>query len=466
MAQRKTLTEKQVGVLGWIGDGCRDGVMTDEFHRISAAALRSRGLVRISGRGRTWRATITAAGLEYLSQVDGPESPIPRRPNISVTQQLVDDVIAAGGAIRVQRRSWNDREHVDYARRVQIAQRLGKVPDGKRLTLVWHETELEIRLEDAPLVARVELVPVPVFERIGRYHQAAREFRDRSDRHEISRGQLARTVRIVHSLAVDADRRGWEVSVPTESTNRYGRNNWTATKCGHVRLDVAGEHFWLRIQEEGVRTRGPWEDDVERYRHVRGHELWWRDRKVPCGAYDAEATGRLEFVLHAARYWVLSGRRSRFADRQSWTLETRLPHLFREVEERIVELQHYDEAQRTQREREAEQARLAAEERERQWQQLIANARQRLLDADRAAHASRQSQAYRHTNQLREYCDAIEGVHGANSASTEWVKWMRGYADRIDPLVQPPRVPASPTETNEALQQHLPPGWCAEGPEL
>jgi hypothetical protein len=397
--------------------------------------------------------------------VDGPEPPIPRRPNISVTQQLVDDVIAAGGEMRVPRYSRADPEHVDYERRAQIAQRLGKVPDGKRLTLVWHQIELEIRLEDAPQAARVELAPVPVFERIGRYHQVAREFRDRSDRHEVSRGQLARTVRIVDSLAVEADRRGWEVSVPTGRTSIYGRRGWTATKCGHVRLDVAGEHFWLPIQEEGVRTRGPWEDEVQRYRNVRGDESWWRDRKVPRGAYDAEGTGRLQLVLHAARYWVLSGRQSRFADRQSWTLEARLPHFFREVEERIAELQHYDEAQRTKREREAEQARRAAEERERQWQELMASARERLVDADRAAHAGQQSEAWKRANQVREYCYAIEDVHGHKSASAEWINWMRTYADRIDPVVKPPRMPASPVETTEALQQYLPPGWSAEGPE-
>jgi hypothetical protein len=36
-------------------------------HRVSAAALRSRGLVKISGRGPTWRATITDAGRAFLS---------------------------------------------------------------------------------------------------------------------------------------------------------------------------------------------------------------------------------------------------------------------------------------------------------------------------------------------------------------------------------------------------------------
>ena len=86
MAQRKTLNERQVTVLRWIAEGCPSGVMDDEFHRISAAALRSRGLVAISGRGPTWKARITLDGRGYLlEQVDGSDPPVPRQANVSVT---------------------------------------------------------------------------------------------------------------------------------------------------------------------------------------------------------------------------------------------------------------------------------------------------------------------------------------------------------------------------------------------
>ena len=49
MAQRKTLSEAQVALLRWIGDGCPAGVVEGDSHRISAAALRNRGLVKITG---------------------------------------------------------------------------------------------------------------------------------------------------------------------------------------------------------------------------------------------------------------------------------------------------------------------------------------------------------------------------------------------------------------------------------
>ena len=438
--------------------------MADDFHRISAAALRNRGLVKTSGHGPTWNAKITHAGLEYLKQVDGEDPPMPRQPNVSVTQQLVDEVIAAGGVMRVPRCDRHHPERVDYERRVQSAQRLGKVPDGKRFELSYDDTEIKIQLVDAPMASRVELAPVVIPERIGRYHKAAREFRDRSDRHEVSRDQLARATRIVHAIAAEAEHRGWTVSVSDEAMGRSG-NGWTATKYGHVQLAVNGELFWLRLQEEGAHTRGPREQEVRHYRTVRDDDYFWRNRKVPRDPYDADCSGRLQLTLHASRGWVLRGRQSRFGDRHSWTLETRLPHLFREIEERIVELQQYDEANHIEAERKAEAARLAAEERARHWRQLMARAKQRLLEDHLAAHAQRQADAWRTAGALREYCNAVESAHGTDSGSAEWISWIRAHADRVDPLAESPRMPAPPAESGEALQRYLPDDWSAEGPE-
>src|SRR4051794_19605840 len=111
MAHRETLTELQVAVLRWIEDGCQDAVANASY-RISAGALRNRGLVVTSGKGPTWTASTTRLGRDYLRDVDGPNPPTPRQPNVSVTQQLVDDVIAAGGSLRVPRRGGQFRRGV------------------------------------------------------------------------------------------------------------------------------------------------------------------------------------------------------------------------------------------------------------------------------------------------------------------------------------------------------------------
>jgi hypothetical protein len=103
MAQRMTLTQRQIDVLRWIGDGCPDGMMVEEGfpERITAGALRNRSLVTTKGRGSTWSAAITAAGGEYLARVDGPNPPIPREPNRPVTQSVIDEIVAAGGTLHV-----------------------------------------------------------------------------------------------------------------------------------------------------------------------------------------------------------------------------------------------------------------------------------------------------------------------------------------------------------------------------
>lgn len=283
MAQRKTLTEQQVSILRWIAEGCPDGVIRGNSHRISAAALRNRGLVKTSGRGPTWKATITEAGREYLDRVDGPEPPAPRRPNVSVTQQLVNDVIAAGGSMRVPYKSWSDPDSIDYANRARLAERYRKVPAGKRLAISPVDGGLEISLiEVLDKGEPAELVAVDVPEKVARYHPAARQFRDVRPRQEVSHELLPRATRIVHAIAIEAERRGWAAKPPSDSENAYGRKSWSGAKDGHLWITADGFEFWLRLHEDGVRTRGPWEEEVKRYRNSPGW-LWDGDRELPNG---------------------------------------------------------------------------------------------------------------------------------------------------------------------------------------
>jgi hypothetical protein len=165
MAQPKTLTEAQIAVLRWISDGCPDGVMPNSHHRISAAALRSRGLVETRGRGATWAASITAAGRAYLAKVDGPEPPIPRRSHISVNDEVVGEIVASGGTLRIARVGYRDSAADDYVRRAHAAERRGKVPAGKLLIVRSDRDEVELRLVDTDVAdqpADEELRPVPV----------------------------------------------------------------------------------------------------------------------------------------------------------------------------------------------------------------------------------------------------------------------------------------------------------------
>lgn len=61
------LNAAQAAALAWIVEGCPDGAYPDGSyaHRITARALRNRGLIEISGHGATWRAVPTERGLVW-----------------------------------------------------------------------------------------------------------------------------------------------------------------------------------------------------------------------------------------------------------------------------------------------------------------------------------------------------------------------------------------------------------------
>lgn len=204
-------------MLRWVDSGCPAGVFDDAFHRISAAALRRRGLIKTSGRGSHWSAQITDIGREYLARSEGPDPPKPRQANASVTEQLVDDVIASGGSLRVQRPTWAEPDAIDYKRRARLAELHNKVPAGKQLAVrVVSDSELEIELVDALVPApQIEEETIDVPERVARHHPAARAFRDSGERHQVSQAQLARATRIVHVIAREAEKRGWVAKSPS-----------------------------------------------------------------------------------------------------------------------------------------------------------------------------------------------------------------------------------------------------------
>lgn len=240
--------------------------------------------------------------------------------------------------------------------------------------------------------------------------------------------------------------------------------SWTGAKNGHLALNANGHHFWLRLQEGGVQTRAPWERETELYRDLSASSLG-PHRRVPSGPYDGAASGRLELQLLCANYWRFSGRQSRWGDRQSWRLEDRLPHLFREIEERVAHTRREAEDRRRVAEERAEAARRAAEARERRWHELMEEARASFAEAQRVTHLRAQAAARREADSLRRFCDAAEAAHGEDPGTATWLTWARTFIAALDPLTRPVVAPAAVEASPEALQEHLPPGWSADGPE-
>jgi hypothetical protein len=420
------LNELQVRVLRWIADGCPDGVFDGYEHRVSAAALRTRGLVQISGRGPTWSATMTESGKRAL---DGGEVRAPadseRERTLSATEQLIADVIAAGGTLRVP--AYRGGEGRNYPQLVRAAQYWRKIPEGKRLQIVGVGlVETEIRLVDGPPATDIASGAVPVPQRLTKPHPVAAAFRNDTERHEVARANIARATRVVHAIAVEGGRRGYEVAPAPESQAERGRDRWTASNHGHLVITIRGHSYRLRISEEKVKTRGPWEMEVRHWADVPFPQN--APRNAAKGAYDAKGTGRLAIVIDGG--YARQGRQATFADRRSWTLEERLPDLFRELEIRSAE----DDYRDLERKREAE-------ERQRRWELAMEEARMRFVEAKREAALTDQLTNWQRAEVASRYLDVLLKRFPEAPETQELIAWLRDYIERIDPLTIAPRLP-------------------------
>jgi hypothetical protein len=311
--------------------------------------------------------------------------------------------------------------------------------------------ELQIELVDALEGTVLAVRPVNVPAKVARYHPIVRQFKQRSERHEISRAALPRTLRLLQGLVAEAERRGHQVEFATPAqADRYGRHQvWTGPKDGHIVISVDGCSAAIRIKEEGLQSRTHWEQQNGTYSYRLGDEM--RRTFPPRTEYEANATGRLSLELVSG--YSEHGRPVKWADRRSWTLEDKLPELLRELELRAVERDH--------RQREAERA---AAERQRAWQAAMERARERHGEHLRAEVLMADVGRWRNATAIRAYCEAAASAFPGAPGTAEWIAWARRYADELDPLKVAPQMPALPESVppNE-LRPYLE-GWDPYGP--
>ncbi|HEU5215275.1 MAG TPA: hypothetical protein VFU30_07020 [Gaiellaceae bacterium] len=352
----------------------------------------------------------------------------------------MDDIVKAGGTLRVPVKDWRHPDGVDYATRARLAEQFGKVPLGKRLAVREVSGELELCLEEAPEGTVIELSPVEVPRRVSKLHPVARRFRDDTDKHEVSRKALPRCVRIVHALAEVLERRGHDVANVEKPAKGYRNERWKAEYDGHLLITIRGHEYSLRVLEEKVSTRSSFED----FPHSRAPG---RTR------YDSAATGRLQIT--ADRYGR-AGRPAIWADRRSGTLEKKLPELVRELEVRAAEDDHRDADRKS-----------AAEERHRQWEVAMTAAGEQFREERRGQVLRARIAAWQEANLAREYLQVLCERYGDYPESTEWIAWTGRYIDEhIDPMTRPPTMAEEPEPAPDDLKPFLgglspygPPQW-------
>lgn len=442
------LSEKQVAALEWIRDGCApvDGE-TEVRRKISAASLHGRGLATVKGAGATWKASITPAGRAWLEH-----HPTTVAHDIGGPEGLIARVLAADGGLAI---GGDEEAKVAHEELVRLSHHAASLPRGWRLEVKnagsWAEPAYEVVLvrhfEDL-----VEERPVPVPERVTRYHPSVKAYLDDRDRQMVSREHVARAGRILQAIAVEAPRRGVEVVSPGSAglpqlVDAYGTRD---PGRSHLTLRGPAGTYSIRIQEVSAPSKTPvprrsWSQHSTRAAWLDGRQ------------FEFVSTGVLELVVEGPGMGYSGG--YRIFDSATMTLDERLPRVFRRIEVHRLEAEHL-----------AQERERAAAERRRQWDAAMAAARARydeqarweaFEESSRAWHAIQRHRAF--LAAAREAAGALDGRR--RDEVVAHLDFAARRLDEVDPLRSPdvllPRVRApKPADLKPFLD-----GWSPHGPD-
>jgi hypothetical protein len=477
------ISARQLAVLQWIADGCPDGVMNGHGYKTTAKSLQGRRLVEAGVRTGTWRAEVTDAGRHYLdhgdyppgmwanqsgqrvskvaraqpalravsipplpaANADPPQTPSPRYSVEELAEDLVVRVMTAGGPIPA-----GENLAGDAGEQLTAASRHApSLPFGKRLRLRsenWPGHVRELFL-DEDFAVRVAEQPVPVPQRVTRLHPAAVAYREDADRQEVSKDSLSRAIRIIHALATEAERRGHQATTPRTARSQYNSDFVRSLKNGQLAIVIDGFAYSLRIREQ----QGPGGGARTHNTHS-GRNL---PRWLAARSTTFLPTGRLQITVQHG--YGRDGRPAEFRDTKTRALENRLPAILRELEIRALE----DDWRRQEEERKAEEKRQ-------RWEQAMARARDDFRQAALAGELTAQLERFRLVGEIDRYLAGLRSIHRNGEKQTpgasEWMDWIASYRDEIDPLRQPPVMPATPDPSPEDLHPFLN-GWDPHGPD-
>lgn len=467
MRRWTTLNDRQLAVLRRVAAGDTLSATTDGRARLSARALRDRGLLRLTKVNKRWTAAMTDAGRFYLERGHHPDRPSlpdtaptqapnpprittastrhrpPRQPAVTARRRVTaatELLRRLTGRTLVRLECPDKHTLAEWRRTIDYAKRHRLVPSGSRLKTT--------RIQDGSLIVQMlqdvhpssvrrnppSLVEVPVPEQLRGMHPVVDELRRDTHRLVMPRNLRYRCLLILHALTQAALRQGYTVLPCPVPRSRYrecydrqrGYYQGYWRRDGAVTIVADGLDIPVTIMEVSPQVDDP----------VRQEQLILA---IP-------AYGR-----HGYQY--------RWADRKRATVEGALPAVLQEIALRAQD---------------ARQQRLWAEqeeiERRHAWEAAMRHARDRATHAHFATMLRRQAADWRTAQQLRIYCDALHDKLGLMDrqdpqvmGSVRWLNWAHAYIQTLDPLTGLPSMPEPPTLDADALQPYLD-GWSASGP--
>lgn len=447
----RTVNARQREVLGWIVDGCPDGVMTDPSYKTTAVALRNRRLVTVTKKSGHWRAEATDAGRHFAAHGEYPRghwaavpaptsvhaTPALRTPSpvapastrrvvtgLRPVDQMMADLADAGGSLEVD-------NGIDFKCLVASANRYGKVPDGKILQLRWTASrQAVVELVDQPAWMTATLEPIPIPATLAKPHPAIATLKSDFTRLTFRAAVRGRALRLLNAIAHECQRRGHQIQ--PNPANQRSREH-----VGELIVSIQGHDHYLLLVEQNDRV-----PHVPTTRELREQE---RSSWVRIPTHDHVPSGRLEVKIHGG----FAVRGDTFADTKTLQLEDRLPALIQELELRAAE------AERGRLEREAEAARKR-EQWERVWDQAVLDFtehhRGKVL-ADRAERWAKAQQIGAHLDAMRSRIQPLTGE--ARTDAEKWLAWATTFAKTLDPLGHPIVFPSDPTPKPEDLRPFM-----------
>lgn len=436
------LNDLQVQVLTWIGDGSPEGTFTEGYsHRVVARALERRALIRVSGAGSTWEASITEPGRAFLAGLkERPSAP----PELAVSADEVDSLVravtAAGGRLSLP----PDADEAKYDQLVKASAGSPFRPVARTLRFSprtkWPQTDplLYFVTDFAEVIPATEIPKTAASKRL---HAQVKEYRDDKEWHYVSPGHVARAVSILQTVLDEGERRGYVVTETGAPSDQISATDKDRGVSGRIFFEVDGDRYGLSIKE--LPAEGGTKVPVREYGAPRVVPYWVERR----GWY-LVPSGRLEITLAgpgSSFYGV------KYADTKTITLESRLPSLFQSVE--IWKVERLERAADKKREEQT---------RQQQWELAMKRAETSYYEAEKLKALQKQVDAWKRANDIERFVSAARSTPGAGDR--QWFDWAESAASKLNPLnsgraLEPKIAAPRPDDLRPYLK-----GWHPYGP--
>lgn len=474
----RPVNARQSEVLRWVADGCAEGRWpADDFtYKTTAGALKSRGLITISGHGPTWHAAITEAGTYYLEHGEYPpghsgggtpggrrrgaagktsvEEPVELGDKAQATldeaKALIEQISASGGSITVADPSEPIRAR--YRRLLHACRAHHLVPPGQELRFTGRDSgEIVIAIGDGSDEATSDWLRIrTTSRRVTTNLDALRHGLDSSTiLHSISEDLRPRAVDAICDLAEELRKHDLKLGI-----NVKLKTPKLFVQVDTKRRDVTIEE--LNKQVPHVRT--PAEE-----REARRHP--WKSFPTT----DDVPTGKLRLTVYRDGWQEGGGNnRDEWDDAPKKPLGDQVATIARAIRKGVIDDQ--DAHAR------AEQARAEAQERherqraeqQRAWEAQRQKARAKAAEQLRRVAFAQAMDDWRTAHDLRAFCGELGAVADISDEGhlRDWVAWARQSADELDAAAQARRLNDLDFDvvvTTVDIEPYME-GWSTRGP--